>query len=292
VFGFGSRNFIAAAQAREKAEQEASALLLGKHSRASALPAELAAALREPLGAGAVVYALLLDDVAGSGYAPQITLLEQHAPAQAALAARLRAQLQTLPRSARLPLLDLAAPALRLLSLPQRSALLDLVDRLIAVDNKITLAEFVLQTVLNRRLMTTRPAKVTRIKYANLKSLRQETVLLLSLMAQVAGVNGKAAMAFHRGAAAVSDLGIAEQEMRPAKAIGFTEVRQALDKLSQVTPLAKPFLIRMLLAAGGNPLSLASADLLRCICAAIDSPVPDTVAATYTDCHWEAPAAG
>jgi len=63
----------------------------------------------------------------------------------------------------------------------------------------------------------------------------------------------------------------------------------------QLAPLAKPSLVKALLAAAGQrePMPVALADLLRALCAAIEAPVPPAVAATYTAHHWQAdPASG
>ena len=82
------------------------------------------------------------------------------------------------------------------------------------------------------------------------------------------------------------ELSIAGKDMLSVTRLDFSNVKQALDRLNQLTPLAKPFLIRMLLAGAGTTMNVQVADLLRCICAAIDSPVPDAVAASYTSHHW------
>jgi hypothetical protein len=59
------------------------------------------------------------------------------------------------------------------------------------------------------------------------------------------------------------------------EALDFFEVKQALDKFQQLAPLAKPFVIRLMLKAGAEKLSSDGADLLRSICTALDAPVPE-----------------
>jgi hypothetical protein len=62
--------------------------------------------------------------------------------------------------------------------------------------------------------------------------------------------------------------------------LDFFDVRQALEKIHQLAPLAKPFLIRAMLAAARAPdvhIEAGIADLLRGVCAAIDAPVPEAV---------------
>ena len=264
----------------------AGALAFGHHASAqSALSAEVLAAARDPLAATALVYALLLDQTAPAAYQLQIDVLRLSVPLHSALAISLLEQIESLPRSARLPLLDLAMPALSLLSAGQRSVLLGVVSRLIAADQRVTQAEFVLQTVLERRLAPQAGRAVTA-RYGDLAELTQAAALTLSLMAQTAGGRHGVRAAFMRAAISMPQLALSEADLSLGNAVDFFAVRQALDQLNQLAPLAKPFLIRLLLVAAGSAISVESADLLRGICAAIDAPVPDSVAQTYTAHHW------
>ncbi|MFZ6816022.1 M48 family metallopeptidase [Undibacterium sp. Rencai35W] len=314
MYGFGARNVLSAQAARVaevrhvSADTGSAAIAFGNHSQSQpqsqpqpGLPAELLNNLREPAGAAALVYALLLDRSEAQGYAAQIQLLQQSAQSQCALATMLQDHVDRLPRSVRLPLLDLAMPALKLLSPEQRGIVLSNVHKLIAADQKMTQAEFVLQTVLERRLGPM-AGRAVPIRYTQLTQLKKEAALLLSLVAQTA--SGKQAAdfvardIFLRAANSMPELGLSAgdmQMMTASAALGtagaanaaaespdYFEVKQALDKLNQLAPLAKPFLIRLLLAAAGEQLSIDSADILRCICAAIDAPIPDKVAASYS----------
>lgn len=314
MYGFGARNVLSAQAARAaevrhvSADTASAAIAFGNHSQSQpqsqpqpGLPAELLNNLREPAGAAALVYALLLDRSEAQGYAAQIQLLQQSAQSQCALATMLQDHVDRLPRSVRLPLLDLAMPALKLLSPEQRGIVLSNVHKLIAADQKMTQAEFVLQTVLERRLGPM-AGRAVPIRYTQLTQLKKEAALLLSLVAQTA--SGKQAAdfvardIFLRAANSMPELGLSAgdmQMMTASAALGtanvasvaaespdYFEVKQALDKLNQLAPLAKPFLIRLLLAAAGEQLSIDSADILRCICAAIDAPIPDKVAASYS----------
>ncbi|MCU6434953.1 M48 family metallopeptidase [Undibacterium sp. Jales W-56] len=298
MYGFGARNVLSAQAARAMEASSPSLDAAGtgtafdRHSQPQkALPAELLSSLREPMGAGALVYALLLDRSEPQAYAAQIQILQQAAQAQCALSTMLLDHIEGLPRSVRLPLLDLAMPALKLLSPAQRSTLLSIVHKLIAADQKMTQAEFVLQTVLERRLGPL-AGRAVPIRYTQLGELKKEAALLLSLVAQTASGKNASDFAardiFLRAANSMPELGLGASDMQMMTAIAvagapdYFEIKQALDKLNQLAPLAKPFLIRLLLAAGGEQLSIDSADILRCICAALDAPVPDKVAASYS----------
>ena len=219
----------------------------------SALAPELDSAAREPQAACALVYALLLGE--GGERDAQLAVLRKHAARQAALAPFLADAIARLPKSARLPLLDLAMPALKQLDETEREVLLEIGDRLIAADNKLTLAEFVLQTVLMRRL-DPRAGRATPIRYADLAALKQDCILLLSLVAHIAEQSGgpPAKALFATGAercASSMHSTLSSADLLPVAAIDFRRVKEALDRAHQLAPLAKPALIKALLAAAG-----------------------------------------
>ncbi len=248
----------------------------------TALPPELDSALREPQAACAVVYALLLGS--GAERTAQLALLRQRE-----LVSFLAHSLGRLPKSARLPVLDMAMPALRQLNDGERAELFATADRLIAADSTLTLAEFVLQTVLTRRL-DTHAGRAAPVRYHDLAALKDDCIVLLSLAAHVAAAEAatSATDLFAAGAARCAPAGLSASGLMPVAAIDYAAVKVALDRAQQLAPLAKPGLIKGLLAACGNrdPMPLACADLLRAICAALDAPVPAPVAATYTRYHW------
>jgi Zn-dependent protease with chaperone function len=248
------------------------------------LSPELDGALREPQAACAVVYGLLLGH--GEERAAQLAMLSKSAPQLAAFADVLAKAIDRLPRHARLLLLDLAMPALTQLADNECAAFLAQVDRLIAADNKITLPEFVLQSILSRRLEA-RAGRATPVKFADLSALKEECVVVLSLLAQVAAplANEPPAAGFLRGAATCPQLDLSAPHLLDAASIGFAGVKQALDRLNQLAPLAKPALIKSMLAVVGNTASMpvAIADVLRAVCAALEAPLPPAVAAIYTD---------
>lgn len=279
MYGFGARNFELAQQAH--AAPAADALAFGQHGGLHLSPALLQAA-REPLTASALVAALLLERDQPAAYAAQVQLLQQAPAGQAALAQQLLTEIDQLPRSVRLPLLDLCMPALKLLSSAQKGQLLTQAHQLIAADQRVTQAEFVLQTVLERRLGA-RAGRAVPLRYHALSELRPEVLLLLALVAHGWDQAEAVGAAFQRAAQQVPELHFSAAEMPASGTVDFFEVRQALDKLNQLAPLAKPFLIRAMLAAAlqDERISVATADLLRGVCAALDAPVPDAVTATY-----------
>ncbi|RZI43865.1 peptidase [Herbaspirillum sp. HC18] len=262
----------------------------GDDAHQAPLPPELDHALRNPQGACAAVHALLLGD--GTERDAQTAILNEGSAQRAAHARFLVNEIAKLPKSARLPLLDMAMPALKQLPQTEKDALLQTADRLIAADNKLTLAEFVLQTVLARRL-DARAGRPVPVHYHQLGVLKGDCIVLLSLTAHVAAsaATVDAVELFAAGAASCGEAGVSSQDLLAVAALDYDRVRQALDRAHQLAPLAKPILVKALLAASGDitPMPVASADLLRAMCAALEAPVPSAVAATYTAFYWHEP---
>jgi len=120
--------------------------------------------------------------------------------------------------------------------------------------------------------------------------LHPDCVLLLSLVAHVAAptANASAGKLFAEGAARLAKAGPSSTALVPVAAMNYANIRTTLDRARQLAPLEKPALIKALLCAAGEvePMPLATADLLRAICAALEAPIPPSVAATYTSYHW------
>lgn len=256
-----------------RAEQEAST---------TSIPAELVQAARDPKAASALVYGLLLDRRDPASFEIQLAILRQALPQQCALVSLLHEILEKLAVSLRLPILDLATPALKLLDAEQRQQILGISARLIAADQKVSQAEFVLQTILQRRLGPNAGRDVG-VKYTGLAQLQTETALMISLMATTEFSAEHAPQAFVKASNSMPELNLHATQFVARDQLDFFVVKQALDKFQQLAPLAKPFLIRLMLQARGNPLSADGADLLRSICAALDAPVPDVVTASYAE---------
>lgn len=243
-------------------------------------------AARDPAAACDLVCALLLDRSQSAPFVLQLQILQQTAGVQVERAQQLLLEIERMPRSLRLPVLDLAMPALRLLPALQKTQLLAAVNRLILVDHHMTQAEFILQTVLEKRLGP-KAGRSVAVRYSNLQELRMQITLLFSLLAQSQPDENAALAAFRNAALTVPELNLQDKDLRTSASLDFFEVRRALGKLNQFSPLAKSFLLRGMVAAASEPadgkLSDGQIDLLRSICAALDVPVQEHVAAAQTN---------
>ena len=232
------------------------------------IPGEVRAATGNEAGARAVVLALLL--ATGETRTRQLSLVSEDSGAGAAeQCARIADALAPLGPRLRIPALTLALPALKVLPQDRRDRLLQLVRRLIEADGKISLGEFVLQTVLRRHLGP-QVRGAPPVKYRDISSVARESGVVLSLLAHA---GGGGMFAFGKG---MDALGIKGGVLHPLAELRFDTVEGALNELKLLAPLKKPMLIKACVAVvmADDRLTLAEGELMRAICAALDSPLP------------------
>jgi len=147
---------------------------------------------------------------------------------------------------------------------------------LIAADGRVTLAEFLLYTVLKRRLGPN-ATRAVPVRFRAVSELRGEAALVMSLIANVRLADAPE-RAFKAGLALLP--GVDAQFVAHGD-IALDAVAAALEKLNQLAPLAKPAYIKACTAVafidGGTNWKAASC--LRTICIALDSPLPPQVIA-------------
>jgi hypothetical protein len=189
------------------------------------------------------------------------------------LTVALSPQVDSCPPEARVTLLDLSLPALRLLSETQYEDLYDSVRGLVTADEKISLFEYMLQRALRRHLEshfgTTRPAAV---RYQSLTPVLRECAVLLSALARFGGREEEMNQAF---SAAVTELGTA-LELLPPQETSLREIDRALRKLDSLAPLLKRNVIRACTAsiAADRRITVEEGELLRAVADSLDCPVP------------------
>jgi hypothetical protein len=239
------------------------------------IPPEVRDAVHDPSGARAVVLALLADSDA------QIRTRQLEAVTETQDADLIQqmelmvALLGEAPRETRLPLVDLAVPALRRLSPAQYAAFLSLTDVFIKADQQIGLFEYTLMHVLERHLEPTfKRVKPPTVEYYGLSALRTECSVLLSAVAHVGHPDESEAMqAFAAGAKELEgiSLGFAKRDQA-----GLAGVKDALDKLDKISPKLKKELMRAFIAsvAHDGKVTVGEGELLRAIADALSLPMP------------------
>ncbi|MGZ8254885.1 MAG: M48 family metalloprotease [Burkholderiaceae bacterium] len=187
------------------------------------------------------------------------------------------ARIQQLPPGARQPLVDVAMPALRRLPAEARQRLLRVAHMLIVADGRLSVREFLLYTILKRRLGI-EAGRAVAVKYRTVAELPRQAGLVLSLTATVR-MPERAEHAFNAGALLLPGVDVA---FTPGDAIRLDDVSAALDQLNQLAPLAKPQLIKAVTATAfaNDTTNWRAASTLRMICAALDAPLPPQLVTT------------
>ena len=150
------------------------------------IPLSVRDAVRNGFGARVVVYALLLDGDSALR-AKQRAILEKEADRESHQELeRLLPAIDDLIPEIRLPLVDLALPALKSLSSPQYGVFKGIVDKLMQADGRIDLFEYALRHVLLRHLEARfRPSPPSLAPAPSLAQMSDEISCVLSLLSRL-----------------------------------------------------------------------------------------------------------
>jgi Zn-dependent protease with chaperone function len=245
----------------------------------SEMPAVIRDAAREPYGARAVIYGLLLDKEAGLRE-QQLALLQARAdPDVYALAIRLMPQMDALAVRLRLPLIDIAIPALKQLSHSQCPPFLENLAALINMDAQVDLFEWSLQKILSRHLdgHLHKPSTAAA-RYLDIGQLTQELGYVLSVMAHAGATDQHGAQrAFD---ASAGHLASTELTLLAKHQIRIAELDLVFGKLDLLAPTAKSRLLTACVISIWHDQRAmpAEVELLRAFASVMDCPMPPGVA--------------
>jgi Zn-dependent protease with chaperone function len=236
----------------------------------------LRTALVDTTAAQMLVCGLLIDKNHAAGEQQRRLLAETYGEPAVQTVDKYHTLVQQLPAGVRLSLLDLAMPTLRRLPRTSAQRLLMLAHGLIAADGRVTLAEFLLFTVLKRRLGPD-ATRAVPVRFRSVVELPGEAGLVLSLIANVR-LPDAPEHAFNAGVALLPGLAT---KFVPQDAIALEAVAAAFEKLNQLAPLAKPAYIKACTAVAfvDGETNWKAASCLRTACIALDSPLPPQVIA-------------
>jgi len=239
-----------------------------------ALLESLRRAAADGLRAQLLTLAMLVDKERELREQQRALIVEAYGAEAARIADDCHEKIQRLPPGARQPLVDVAMPALRKLPPDARASLLRVAHLLIAADGRLTVPEFLLFTILKRRLGPD-AGRAVAVQFSALDQLAPEAGLVLSLMAVVRAPR-RSEHAFNAGALLLP--GVEVRQVAAAE-VRLEEVSRALDRLNLLAPLAKPQLIKAATAVAfvDGETNWNSASALRMVCAALDAPLPPQV---------------
>lgn len=241
------------------------------------MPAQLYDAAHSSEFAYLLAVALVLDR-SGKVVERQFTLLqEQLGKERAQLIRRYYDELLAIGAEFRLPLLEIAFPALKLRPAQELSYLASLTTRLIEVDGEIELFEFcfyrIMMSNLGRAIDPTGKREARRSKRGD---LRMATTSLLRVLADYGHDSDvERIAAFEAGLATLGSWAQDEQYSSDRK-LTVTHLNHSLDVLLGLNSKGQESLLQAVSATAAHDgiLSIAEAELTRAVCATLNYPLP------------------
>ena len=244
------------------------------HQLIHQIPESLREAAQDAYTARAVVYVLLIREQEIQTQA-WVSLLKHADKNMAELSMKLFDASNNLDPRFKLPLLDLCINALRDLSTNQYIQFERSINKIIMLDNKVDLNEWVIQRLVLQQLDEyfnfRGPAKV---KFSSLNAVKTSVEILLSLISYVEHKDDRSAkQAFDQATKKADTQGL---NFIPRKAFSLSRFNKSLDDLMQLKPLVKPKILKAcieIILADGKA-TARGIELVRTISTCLDSPMP------------------
>ena len=247
----------------------------------SSLPAVLVEAAHEPYTSRALVFALLLDRKKEIRIRQLKAIGELTEDYLVKTTHNLSKVTDELPEHARLPLLDMTLPALRMMSPSQYVDFMRAFAALADADDRHSVFEWALAQVLIRHLKPQYvPIKAPITQYYNLKGLVQPVSVLMSVMSRVGHGDEWVQPAFEQGRKALKGLPI---QLLSESECSLRALHMAMNELKTATAKVRGQLVdacAYAISADGK-VTVSEAELLRGIADLLDCPVPPWVDAAY-----------
>ena len=249
-----------------------------------AVPAAIRAAVNDPLGAHALICAFLLSEDPGEREKQLAELDRATSSGVREETARIWPEAKTIPSQGRIPVVDLALPALRRLSTVQFEQFRAAVGALIASDQKCDLFEFMLQKIVVRHLDTRfYPERRPVTQFYDLRPLARDAGILLSATAYAGTEDAvEAQAAFAKGAESLGRIARVEIPWLPSAECDLTHLDSALDRFAQSVPQIKKNVLNACAesVAFDARIQPREAELLRAIADTLDLPIPPFIPAS------------
>jgi Zn-dependent protease with chaperone function len=248
------------------------------------LPAALESAARDPLGASALIYALLLSNEPAAREKQLVELATETSDQVRDETLRVWPETQNMITQTKIPLINLALPSLRQLSPAQFQQFRAAVRALVESDQQIDLFEYMLQKIVLRHLepnFIPTPKQVTQ--FYDLRPLSVDCGVVLSAVAYAGQEDSaQAEAAFARGAQPLSRIARNEIPFLPKVDCDLPRLDAALARLALAVPQIKKNVLNACAetVAADGVIQLPEAELLRAIADSLDCPIPPFIPAT------------
>lgn len=256
--------------------QPGGAQLSHARSLLALIPNELLNAARETFSARAIVYLLLLDQDTAVRQR-QLNLLQN--AADAAVLQRLHEILPLFPAIEpimRLPLLEIAMPALRQMTRVQYEAFKTNIHELVIADQKMSLSEWALQKFVTKHLGEAFDGAHRRPKYKSYAAVRDQCAQLLSVLAYTDVTSTTdPQVAFAVG----QELLGLDIELVDKTSLSLNNLNACIDTLAELRPLLKPRLLKACVATitADGIATPVEVELVRTVADSLDCPMPPVV---------------
>ena len=245
----------------------------------SDLPPQVTEAAREPFGARAVIYCLLLNREEGIRKIQLERFLEKADPAVIRETRQLIPVIDKIDKKFWLVIVDLVIPALKLLSTGQYEEFRNNARHLVNADRKISLFEYTLQRILIRRLDPVYkkiPPQI--VKYHVIDQVQVECLMLLSILAWRGSDSGPAAEGSFRRGIAELNLG-GKPAILAREKCGLNALDSSLDRLAAASPQVKKRILMACVAciSADSFITVKESEMLRAIADSLDCPIPPII---------------
>ena len=244
------------------------------HALHDAIPDALLESARTPAGAKQLIYALLLAATDTDRIGEAQTRLQSAEDEQMVSAVgRLLETVRTMDRRGRLPLVNLALPELKTMAEKSRQHFIDTAEALIRADQRFTLFEFALLTILKDHL-SANPETEPVAKYFRTEDVGEELRLLLTMFARAGSADTQSAEQLFRRIIRAYALG--DMEPAPVSALRADNLTAALAKLALLSPLLKQPLIGACAdcVLSDGKVKPLEAELMQAVAETLDCPMP------------------
>jgi Zn-dependent protease with chaperone function len=244
------------------------------HELINSLPTELVEAAHHPFSAVALGYGLLISSDVGVRKQQLEALAANENGPIVSETQRVLGALAGIDARSRVPLLEMALPALRQIAPTQYQAFRHNVRVLSEADRQIDLFEFALEKILVRYLEPTFVgARETPVRYSRIEQVRQECNVLLSAIAYMSHEEDREVQRAYASSIAVFG---GQMKQLPLNECGLGVVDAAMNRLAESTPDIKRQLVMACAESvtADGVIRAEEAELLRAVCATLDVPCP------------------